>query len=85
MKKKTRKLLIRKYTVILLLCILCLLFLYLGDWMYGYGLGNIGYILNYLLYTPSEKVAACIMLLCLIIPDILAWNKGHQPERGGEL
>lgn len=53
--------------------------------MYGYGLGNIGYILNYLLYTPSEKVAACIMLLCLIIPDILAWNKGHQPERGGEL
>ncbi|MNO28254.1 hypothetical protein D3C76_181430 [compost metagenome] len=85
MKKKTRKFLIRKYAVVLLLSILCLLYLYLGDWMFGYGLGNIGYILNYLLYTASEKVAACILLLCLIIPDILAWKTGHQPERGGEL
>lgn len=55
MKKKTRKFLIRKYAVTLLLAILCLLYIYLLDWLYGYGLGNVGYILNYLFYTASES------------------------------
>ncbi|MEK4193983.1 hypothetical protein MKX34_12970 [Paenibacillus sp. FSL R5-0636] len=84
MKKKTRKFLIRKYAVTLLLATLCLLYIYLLDWLYGYGLGNIGYILNYLLYTASEKATVCILLLCLFIPDIYYWKTGHQPERGGE-
>ncbi|AIQ35362.1 MULTISPECIES: hypothetical protein [Paenibacillus] len=84
MKKKTRKLLIRKYAIILLLSILCLSYLYLGDWLFGYGVGNIQYILNYLLYTASEKTAAIILLLCLLGPDILAWKTGRQPERGAE-
>ncbi|MFF2907410.1 hypothetical protein [Paenibacillus sp. NPDC057934] len=84
MKNKTRKLLLRKYAILLLLCGLSLLYLYLGDWMFGYGLDNISYILNYLLYTTSEKLTAVIMLLCLVIPDIKLWITGHQPERGGE-
>ncbi|OBZ14538.1 hypothetical protein A8L34_11460 [Bacillus sp. FJAT-27264] len=84
MKNKTRKLLLRKYAILLLLCGLSLLYLYLGDWMFGYGLDNISYILNYLLYTTSEKLTAAIMLLCLVIPDIKQWITGHQPERGGE-
>ncbi|MFD2877536.1 hypothetical protein ACFTAO_18390 [Paenibacillus rhizoplanae] len=41
--------------MILLLSALSVLYLYLTDWMLGYGLGNISYILNYLLYTTSEK------------------------------
>ncbi len=84
MKRKTRKLLIRKYAIILLLSTLCLLYLYMGDWMFGYGLGNIRYIMNYLLYTASEKLTASVMLLCLIVPDIISWITGNQPERLGE-
>lgn len=83
-KAITRKQLIRKYMVIFLLSILCLLYLYIGDWMFGYGLDNIGYILNYLLYTASEKATACVMLLCLLVPDIISWVRGNQPDRRGE-
>lgn len=81
MKRKTRKLLIRKYAIIMLLSALCLLYLYMGDWMFGYGLGNIRYIMNYLLYTASEKLTASVMLLCLIVPDVISWFTGNQPER----
>ncbi|CAH1190814.1 hypothetical protein PAECIP111892_00355 [Paenibacillus auburnensis] len=84
MKKKTRKLLLRKYIAILLLSVLSLLYLYLNDWLFGYGINNIGYILNYLLYTASEKLAASVMLLCLIIPDAIYWIRGSQPGRGAE-
>ncbi|MNH47113.1 hypothetical protein D3C79_1101910 [compost metagenome] len=52
--------------------------------MFGYGLGNIGYILNYLLYTASEKLAAAVMLLALIVPDVIYWIRGSQPGRGAE-
>ncbi|MFC3748775.1 hypothetical protein [Paenibacillus sp. GCM10012306] len=84
MKNKTRKLLLQKYALLLLLCGLNLLYIYFGDWMFGYGLDNIPYILNYLLYTASEKLIAVIMLLCLVVPDIKQWITGRQPERGGE-
>ncbi|NQX43845.1 hypothetical protein HQN87_00760 [Paenibacillus tritici] len=84
MKKNTRKLLLRKYAVILLLSALSVLYLYLTDWMLGYGLGNISYILNYLLYTASEKLTAAALLLLLIIPDAIYWIRGNQPGRGAE-
>ncbi|MEK5029037.1 MULTISPECIES: hypothetical protein [unclassified Paenibacillus] len=84
MKKKTRRLLLRKYAVILLLSTLSLLYLYFGDWLFGYGMGNIRYILNYLLYSASEKLAAAIMLLCLLVPDLIYWVRGSQPGRGAE-
>lgn len=84
MKKKTRRLLLRKYAVILLLSILSLLYLYLGDWLFGYGLNNISYISNYLLYTASEKLAAAIMLLSLFVPDAVYFIRGSQPARGAE-
>ncbi|QUL57416.1 hypothetical protein KDC22_13625 [Paenibacillus tritici] len=84
MKKNTRKLLLRKYAVILLLSALSVLYLYLTDWMLGYGLGNISYILNYLLYTASEKLTAAALLLLLIIPDAIYWVRGNQPGRGAE-
>lgn len=84
MKKNTRKLLRRKYAVILLLSALSVLYLHLTDWMLGYGLGNISYILNYLLYTASEKLTAAALLLLLIIPDAIYWVRGNQPGRGAE-
>lgn len=84
MKRKTRALLLQKYAVILLLLVLNLLYLLLGDWMFGYGLGNIPYILNYLLYTSSEKLGAAILLLCLILPDIKYWITGSYPGRSAE-
>lgn len=84
MKKKTRRLLLRKYAVILLLSALSLLYLYLMDRMLGYGVNNIGYILNYLLYTASEKLAAAVLLLCLVVPDAVYWIRGNQPGRGSE-
>ncbi|ASA21043.1 hypothetical protein B9T62_09740 [Paenibacillus donghaensis] len=84
MKKKARKLLLRKYAILLLLSVLCLLYLFLGDWLFGYGLHNIPKVMNYLLYTTSEKVAAGLMLLCLILPDLLLWIKGGYPGRGAE-
>lgn len=84
MKKRTRRLLLRKYAVILLLSTLSLLYLYFGDWLFGYGMGNIRYIMNYLLYSASEKLAAAIMLLCLLIPDLIYWVRGSQPGRGAE-
>jgi hypothetical protein len=84
MKTQIRKHLLRKYSIVLLLLALNLLYLYFGDWLFGYGLHNIAYIMNYLLYTASEKLTAAIMLLCLIVPDILHWISGRQPERGGE-
>ncbi|MHA6532502.1 hypothetical protein [Paenibacillus sp. BAC0078] len=84
MKKKTRRQLLKKYTIILLLAALSLLYLYFGDWLFGYGMGNISYILNYLLYTASEKLAAVIMLLCLIIPDAVCFIRGSQPGRRAE-
>lgn len=84
MKKKIRKLLLRKYAVILLLSALSVLYLYLTDWMLGYGLGNISYILNYLLYTTSEKLTAAVLVLLLIVPDVIYWVSGRQPGRGAE-
>lgn len=84
MKKRIRRMLLRKYAVILLLSTLSLLFLYLGDWLFGYGMGNIGHILDYLLYTASEKLTAAIMLLYLLVPDIIYWVRGTQPRRGAE-
>ncbi|AIQ17826.1 hypothetical protein H70357_15000 [Paenibacillus sp. FSL H7-0357] len=84
MKKRTRRLLLRKYAVILLLSTLSLLYLYFGDWLFGYGMGNIRYIMNYLLYSASEKLAAAIMLLCLLVPDLIYWVRGSQPGRGAE-
>ncbi|WNS45761.1 hypothetical protein [Paenibacillus sp. MMS20-IR301] len=84
MKKKTRKLLLRKYAVILLLSLFSLLYLYLGDWLFGYGLGNISYIVDYLLYTASEKLAAAVLVLCLLVPDAVYWIRGSQPGRGAE-
>ncbi|MEK3794058.1 hypothetical protein MKX42_20175 [Paenibacillus sp. FSL R7-0204] len=84
MKKKTRKLLLRKYTVILLLSALSLLYLYLLDLMLGYGAENIRYILNYLLYTTSEKLTAAVLVLLLIVPDSIYWVSGRQPGRGAE-
>lgn len=84
MKKKTRRLLLKKYTVILLLSALSLLYLYFGDWIFGYGLRNISYISNYLLYTASEKLAALILLLCLIIPDVISFIRGGQRGRWAE-
>jgi hypothetical protein len=62
MKKKNRKLLLQKYLILIFLSTLSLLYLYLVDWMFGYGFGNIGYILNYLLYTASEKTTAVFLL-----------------------
>ncbi len=84
MKKRIRKRLLKKYTVIVLLAALSLLYLYLGDWIFGYGLENIGYITNYLLYSASEKLAAALMLLSLIIPDAVYFIRGTQPGRGAE-
>ncbi|AIQ46790.1 hypothetical protein R70723_13610 [Paenibacillus sp. FSL R7-0273] len=84
LKRKTRRLLIRKYTVIFILSSLSLAYLFLLDWLFGYGIGNIGYVLNYLLYTASEKLAAAVMLLALIVPDIIYWIRGSQPGRGSE-
>ncbi|GGF85155.1 hypothetical protein GCM10010912_33080 [Paenibacillus albidus] len=84
MKKKIRKLLLRKYAVILLLSVLSLGYLYLGDWLFGYGLGNIAFILDYLLYTLSEKLVASLMLLALFLPDLIYWFTGNYPERGAE-
>ncbi|UQZ36329.1 hypothetical protein C2I18_24055 [Paenibacillus sp. PK3_47] len=84
MRKKVRRQLLRKYTVILLLSALSLGYLYLGDWMFGYGMHNISYIFHYLLYTASEKLAAAVMLLSLFISDAIYWFKGTQPERGAE-
>ncbi|KUP22311.1 hypothetical protein [Paenibacillus sp. DMB5] len=84
MKRKTRRLLLRKYAVILILSALSLMYLYLLDWLFGYGLGNIAYILNYLLYSASEKLAAAVMVLALIVPDIIYWVRGTQPGRGSE-
>ncbi|AIQ58200.1 hypothetical protein [Paenibacillus borealis] len=84
MKQHTRKLLLRKYAVILLLSVLSLLYLYLGDWLFGYGLDNIGYIFNYLLYTASEKLSAAVLVLCMIVPDAVYWIRGTQPGRGAE-
>ncbi|CAM4453419.1 hypothetical protein [Paenibacillus typhae] len=84
MKRKTRRLLLRKYAVILILSALSLLYLYLLDWLFGYGRGNIAYILDYLLYSASEKLAAAVMLLALIVPDIIYWVRGTQPGRGAE-
>jgi hypothetical protein len=84
LKKRTRRLLLRKYAVILLLSTLSLLYLYFGDWLFGYGMGNIRYIMNYLLYSASEKLAAAIMLLSLLVPDLIYWVRGSQPGRGAE-
>jgi hypothetical protein len=84
LKNRTRKQLLRKYAVIVFLSFLSLLYLYLLDWLFGYGLGNIRYILNYLLYSASEKLAAAVMLLCLVIPDAVYWIRGSQPGRGAE-
>lgn len=84
MKNKTRRLVFRRYAVLLLLSGLNLLYLYFGDWMLGYGLGNIAFTFNYLLYTPAEKLVLALMLLCLIVPDIKQWITGRQPDRGGE-
>lgn len=84
LKRKVRRLLIRKYAVLFILSVLSLSYLYLLDWMFGYGLGNIGYILNYLLYTASEKLAAAVMLLALIVLDVIYWIRGSQPGRGAE-
>lgn len=84
MKKKARRRLLRKYAVILLLSALSLLYLHLMDQMLGYGLNNISYILNYLLYTASEKLAATVLLLCLLVPDAIYWIRGNQPGRGAE-
>ncbi|MNW55428.1 hypothetical protein D3C74_330860 [compost metagenome] len=84
MKKKIRKRLLKKYTVIVLLAALSLLYLYLGDWIFGYGLENISYIMNYLLYTASEKLVVALMLLSLIIPDAVYFIRGTQPGRGAE-
>ncbi|AIQ68515.1 hypothetical protein [Paenibacillus graminis] len=84
MKKKIRKRLLKKYTVIVLLAALSLLYLYLGDWIFGYGLENISYIMNYLLYTASEKLVAALMLLSLIIPDAVYFIRGTQPGREAE-
>lgn len=84
MKRKVRKQLLRKYAVILLLSTLSLLYLYLGDWMFGYGMHNISYILHYLLYSVSEKLTAAVMLLCLLIPDAIYWVRGTQPGRSAE-
>ncbi|MEC0173085.1 hypothetical protein [Paenibacillus graminis] len=84
MKEKIRKRLLKKYTVIVLLAALSLLYLYLGDWIFGYGLENISYIMNYLLYTASEKLVAALMLLSLIIPDAVYFIRGTQPGREAE-
>jgi hypothetical protein len=84
MKKKNRKLLLQKYLILIFLSTLSLLYLYLVDWMFGYGFGNIGYILNYLLYTASEKTTAVFLLLCLLVPDIISWIRGSQPGREAE-
>lgn len=84
MIKKTRRLLLRKYAVLLLLSLLSLLYLYVMDRMLGYGHENLGYILNYLLYTASEKLTAAVLLLCMIIPDAVYWIRGNQPGRGAE-
>ncbi|MNO15882.1 hypothetical protein D3C76_55520 [compost metagenome] len=84
MKKKIRRLLLKKYTVIMLLSALSLLYLYLGDWIFGYGLYNISYISNYLLYSASEKLVASVMLLSLILPDAVYFIRGTQPGRGAE-
>lgn len=83
-EEKIRKLLLRKYTVILLLSALSLLYLYLLDLMFGYGAENIQYILNYLLYTTSEKLTAAVLVLLLIVPDAIYWLSGRQPGRGAE-
>ncbi|KWX73952.1 hypothetical protein [Paenibacillus jilunlii] len=84
MKKKIRKMLLKKYAVIVLLAALSLLYLYLGDWIFGYGLDNISYIMNYLLYSASEKLVALLMLLSLVIPDAVYFIRGAQPGRGAE-
>ncbi|AKG34526.1 hypothetical protein [Paenibacillus durus] len=84
MKKKTRKLILKKYAVIVLLSALGLLYLYLIDWMFGYGLNNISFIMNYLVYSTSEKLSAAAMLCCMIIPDIIHFITGNQSERGAE-
>lgn len=83
-EEKIRKLLLRKYAVILLLSALSLLYLYLLDLMLGYGAENIRYILNYLLYTTSEKLTAAVLVLLLIVPDAIYWVNGRQPGRGAE-
>ncbi|WP_151734760.1 hypothetical protein [Paenibacillus tengchongensis] len=84
MKKKIRKQLLRKYAALSLLSLLSLLYLLLGDWLFGYGLLNLWYICNYLLYTASEKLTALFLLLCLLIPDVFYWITGTQPGRRSE-
>ncbi|MDT3425644.1 hypothetical protein J2Z22_001163 [Paenibacillus forsythiae] len=84
MKQKTRKMLLKKYAAIALLGTLGLLYLYLIDWMFGYGPGNILFIMRYLLYSTAEKLSAVVLLLCLIIPDIIHFITGNQSGRGAE-
>ncbi|MBY9082292.1 hypothetical protein KIH86_19245 [Paenibacillus sp. HN-1] len=79
-----RKQLLRKYGTIVLLGCLSLAYLYFEDWLFGYGLGNISYILNYLLSTLEEKLATLFMLLFLLIPDLYAWIAGNQSSRDAE-
>ncbi|MNB66718.1 hypothetical protein D3C75_131960 [compost metagenome] len=81
---KVRKQLLRKYMTIVVLGCLSLAYLYFEDWLFGYGLGNISYILNYLLSTLEEKLATLLLLLFLLIPDLYAWIGGNQPSRDAE-
>lgn len=81
---QTRKLLLRKYGIILLISGLGYLYLSLIDLVFGYGLNNIPYTMDYLLYTIGEKMTFLLQLSALLIPDILRWVKGAQPSRGAE-
>ncbi|WP_150268566.1 hypothetical protein [Paenibacillus tepidiphilus] len=84
MKKKIRRQLLRKYAAILLLALLSILYLLLGDWLFGYGMKNLWYICNYLLYTTAEKLVAVGLLLCLVIPDAFYFITGTQSGRRSE-
>ncbi|KGE16708.1 hypothetical protein [Paenibacillus wynnii] len=84
MKKLIRKQLLKKYAVTALLSVLGLLYLYVGDVIFGYGMNNISNLTSYLFFTISEKLLGVILFIILLGPDLLHWITGHQPGRDAE-
>ncbi|AHV97143.1 hypothetical protein [Paenibacillus sabinae] len=81
MKKRTRKMLLKKYAAMVLCGTLTILLLYFADWIFGYGLTNINTLFPFTITTQAEKILMITLAASFLIPDLIHWITGRQSAR----
>ncbi|MFD1775146.1 hypothetical protein [Paenibacillus rhizophilus] len=84
MKKRIRKMLLKKYAVVVMFGTLTILLLYFADWMFGYGITNVNTLFPFTITTTAEKILILTLAASLLVPDLAHWISGRQPGRERE-